>query len=283
MKQVNLFGINIASLTDEEFEKEIQKAVKGSKQVRNGKVNSEFLVRAIEDSGFKTCLADFDLNIADGIGVLWAGRYLSIPLSSTPGFRQLQAIWQMIYSGASLVFAPSFCRNSIVTSFPGQDCFYQTLKAVEKEDKGIYLFGARKEVLDNTITTIKENFPKLKIVGWHDGYSDKSQKVIDDINKSKAEVLFVGLGSPEQEYWIRDNIKELKSVRLAVGEGGTFDFIGGRARRAPKMIKKWGLEWLWRLFFSKNLTTGAGRRTKRVWRAVPIFIYKTIVYKLENR
>jgi N-acetylglucosaminyldiphosphoundecaprenol N-acetyl-beta-D-mannosaminyltransferase len=94
-------------------------------------------------------------------------------------------------------------------------------------------------------------------------------------------LLVVALGSPKQEYWIRDHLSRLKSVRVAVGEGGSLDFIAGEFRRAPRWMRESGLEWSWRLLMNKSKTK-TGSRPRRVWNAVPLFIYKVVAWKLAH-
>ena len=91
----------------------------------------------------------------------------------------------------------------------------------------------------------------------------------------------MAFGSPKQEFWIRDNLSKLKTVKVAVGEGGSLEFIAGNFKRAPKWMQKLGLEWLWRLFMNKS-KSDTGSRLKRIWRAVPVFIYTVVKYKIKN-
>lgn len=99
----------------------------------------------------------------------------------------------------------------------------------------VFLFGSSSEVVMKTASLFN--------VDSSDGYSDPLEK----INQVKPEILFVGLGMPKQEKWIVKNLKKMPSVKLAVAVGGSFDFISGRIRRAPKIFQVSGLEWTWRL------------------------------------
>lgn len=247
------------------------------------KINSEFLMRALKNEEFKKCINSFELCLADGVGVLWAAKYLSLPLVNITGLRQAQVVWQMVYSGASLVFYPGYCREPIPHAFRGTDMMYDMVELAEKNRTSIYLLGAPKETLEQVVVNLEARYPELDIVGHHDGYDFENEEIIDEINVSGAKMLFVALGSPTQEYWIRDNMKKLKFVRVAVGEGGTFNFIGGSYRRAPKIFKTLGVEWLWRLFANKNTTTTEKSRLIRVWNAVPVFIYKVVQSKIGNK
>ena len=91
-----------------------------------------------------------------------------------------------------------------------------------------------------------ENYPGLDVAGHIDGYFSDSQLVVDTINRSRANIVFVAMGSPKQEEWIarhRDNIH----ASILMGVGGTFDVVSGRVRRAPGVFQRTGTEWLYRL------------------------------------
>jgi N-acetylglucosaminyldiphosphoundecaprenol N-acetyl-beta-D-mannosaminyltransferase len=142
----------------------------------------------------------------------------------------------------------------------------QNINGIEliKNLKGkIFLFGGTKEVVEKT----KEKLGQ-KIVGAENGYQDFN-RVIEKINLTKPEVLLVGLGSPKQEKFIYENLSKMPSVKLAVGVGGAFDFISGRVKRAPKILQKIGMEWLWRLFVQPQ-------RIKRIFYGVGGLLVLTI-------
>lgn len=279
MNSTQILNVNIDILTKEEFLRELESS---SKVLTIAKINSEFLLRAGKNEEFRKTLNDADIRVADGVGVLWAAKYLSLPLINIPVMRQLQAICQMIYSGSSLVFYPLYCKKPLPHAFRGADMMYDMVEFAERKNIPIYLFGAPADTVKTAVSKLNTQYSKLKIAGYHDGYDFDNEKVIQNINESKAQMLFVALGSPMQEYWIRDNISRLTSVKIAVGEGGTFNFIAGTYRRAPKFLRIIGLEWLWRLFANKNTTTTEKTRPRRVWKAVPVFIYNTVIYKIKN-
>jgi N-acetylglucosaminyldiphosphoundecaprenol N-acetyl-beta-D-mannosaminyltransferase len=102
-----------------------------------------------------------------------------------------------------------------------------------------------------------------------------SNEAIEKINQFAPAILFNTLGFPYQEKLIYHNIKQLPSVKVALGIGGSFDFITGKAKRAPKIFRSLGLEWFWRLIislFGKN----SWQRIKRVYRATFVFIWQVI-------
>ncbi|MBU1992726.1 WecB/TagA/CpsF family glycosyltransferase, partial [Patescibacteria group bacterium] len=133
--------------------------------------------------------------------------------------------------------------------------------------KRIFLLGAAKGVAEE----VKEKFKKAKIVGTYEGSPAPKQekKIRELIVNSGTEVLFVAYGAPAQEMWISRNLKFLKTVRLAVGVGGAFDFLSGKVKRAPGWMRKIGLEWLYRLIKEP-------RRIRRIINAVIKFPYKII-------
>ena len=120
-----------------------------------------------------------------------------------------------------------------------------------QNDWPVFLFGAGPGVAEKAIENLKSKYSGLRI------------------DEKEPSILFVALGAPKQEKWIVKNLKEMPSVKLAVGVGGAFDFISGRVRRAPRFVQDIGLEWLWRF----------GRqpwRAKRIYNAVAKFPWLVI-------
>jgi len=138
-------------------------------------------------------------------------------------------------------------------------------------------------VARDTAKKFKKYLPKINIVGAEQGSDgemsfDKwdNEVIVKHINSVKPDILFVALGHYKQEKWIFDNLKKLKTVKLAMGVGGAFDFYSGRAERAPEHIQSSGFEWLWRLFKEPH-------RYKRIFTAVIVFPWKCFVERLLNK
>jgi len=279
--KTKVLNIEIDNFKKRDLEERLGEAFSGDKKIKIAKVNSEFLLRSLSSKEFAETLDKFETKIADGSGVLWAAKYLLLPLSKIAVLRHIQAIWQMVYSGASIVFSPEYCREPIPERFPGVEALLLMLEAAAETGGSVYFFGAEKRVLEKAIEIIQHKYPKLTIAGSHEGYNYSDKEMVEDINKSGAKLLVVALGSPKQEYWIRDNIDKFQTVKIAVGEGGSLDFIAGSFKRAPRWIQKIGLEWLWRLFVNKSKTP-TGSRMKRVWNAVPVFVYTVVKHKIKN-
>jgi len=278
---MNILNVRIDKYTKSQLRDLIDDGFKKSKQLKVSKINTEFLQRAIKDGDFLKVLNDSDLNIVDGRGVMWAARYLTLPITKNGIIRPISAIWQMIYSGAAIVFNRKFINYPIPQAIPGIEAFKLMLKSAIDENIGVFIFGGSKETLELAIANIKKEFPKLKISGILNGYdfqTDKNINPIDEINKTDARLLIVALGSPKQELWIDENISKLKNIRIAVGEGGTLDRIANPSQKSPTFINRIGLEWLWRTLFN----TTKKNRFVRFWNSVPVFIYQIIKWKIKN-
>jgi N-acetylglucosaminyldiphosphoundecaprenol N-acetyl-beta-D-mannosaminyltransferase len=281
MRKIGILSVEIAAGTRQSLKDEVVALLRGREPASIAKVNAEFLLRALHDREFHACLASTRLNIADGVGVLWAGRFLTLSTNRCRPLRQAQILWQALYSLASLVLFPRFCRTPIPERVPGVEALFMMLEAAQETGGSVYLLGAEREINERARSAIHSKYPRLTIAGGRGGYWDDGDAVVQEIDRSGATLLVVALGSPKQEYWIRDNLPALGKVRVAVGEGGSLDFIAGDFRRAPSWMQSIGLEWLWRLFMNRN-KTGTAARARRVWNAVPVFICHVIGWKLKH-
>jgi len=134
----------------------------------------------------------------------------------------------------------------------------------------VFLLGASESVNEGLAKRLK--LSRVQVVGNVSGsptpeYDAELRKLID---QSGAEVLFVAFGAPKQEQWIARNVPHLKTVRVAMGVGGAFDFLTGHRKRAPAWMRTFGLEWLYRLWIEP-------RRIKRIINATLVFPW--IVYR----
>lgn len=156
--------------------------------------------------------------------------------------------------------------------FLGQAYFREVLRRGEQEGLTFYLLGGMPGIPEKTKENLLKIFPKLKIIGIHDGYMDEQteKQVISEINELQPNVLFVATGAPRQEKWIYNHRNELQ-VDVATGQGGTFDYEAGRIKRAPVWIQKLGIEWLWRLCLEP----------KRIIRmmVLPVYVVKLLFKK----
>jgi len=278
---MNILNVRIDKYTKSQFRDLIDDGFKKSKQIKISKINTEFLQRAIDDSEFLKVLNISEINIVDGRGVMWAARYLTLPITNNQIFRPVQAVWQMIYSGVAIVFNRKFITYPITQAIPGIEAFKIMIKSASDNNAGVFILGGSKKTLKLVAKSLNTEFPDLKISGTLNGYdfqTDKTINPVEEINKTDAKLLIVALGSPKQELWINDNMDKLKNIKIAVGEGGTLDRIANPSQKTPIFINKIGLEWLWRTLF--NVTKK--KRFARFWNAVPVFIYQIIKWKIKN-
>lgn len=179
-------------------------------------VNPEKVLVLREDDFLREVFEEAALLIPDGIGVVAALKLLSgVEVSRVPGADLMQRI----------------CAESATKGYQ------------------IFLYGGAEEVNAGAANELERRFPGIQIVGRANGYisEDEMPGLIDQINASEANVLFVALGSPRQEKWMTDHGARLTKVKVCQGIGGTLDTIVGRVQRAPKAFQKVGLEWLFRL------------------------------------
>jgi N-acetylglucosaminyldiphosphoundecaprenol N-acetyl-beta-D-mannosaminyltransferase len=121
------------------------------------------------------------------------------------------------------------------------------LKWAGNEKASIFLLGDTAEVLDSTIRNFKKQFKNIRIAGYMNGFNFKDEEIIDLINKSKTDILLVGMGVPKQEKWVMDNYIKL-NANLIITVGAFFSFYSESTTRAPKILRSLSLEWLYRLF-----------------------------------
>ena len=179
-------------------------------------VNPEFVMAAQRDAGFLDVLRSADLCIADGIGLVLASRRTASPLPER---------------------------------VPGSELVYRLAALAEEEGKRLFLLGAAPGVAEEAAAILQARFPGLLIAGTFAGSpaQEESDTLIGLINDSKADLLYVAYGAPKQDLWIARHRDRFTTVRLAMGVGGSLDFVTGRAQRAPQWVQRLGLEWLHRL------------------------------------
>ena len=135
-----------------------------------------------------------------------------------------------------------------VVKIPGCELWLDIVKHFEG-NKTFYLVGAKQEVIDATVSKLKEQFPKLDIVGYRNGYiktSEEREVLIDDIAQKKPDVVFVAMGSPKQELLMGEMQQRHKAIYQ--GLGGSFDVFTGNVKRAPKWWVDHKIEFAYRLF-----------------------------------
>lgn len=220
----HIAGIPVANLSEDEAVATIDKLISEGGSHHAAVVNAAKIVAANRDERLKQVLLEADLVTADGMSVVWASRFLGQPLKER------------------------------VT---GIELFQRLVGHAARRGLSVYFLGAQEESVRGVVELFRNKYPSLRIAGYRNGYFEESesQSVCEAIRLGAADLLFVALGSPNQEYWIASNV-ERTGVRFAMGVGGSFDHLSGLARRAPRGMQRSGLEWLYRLV----------RQPRRLWR-----------------
>jgi N-acetylglucosaminyldiphosphoundecaprenol N-acetyl-beta-D-mannosaminyltransferase len=151
-----------------------------------------------------------------------------------------------IPDGVGVILASILKGGRIRSRVTGIDMMLRLCQEAAARGKKIFLYGAKPGVADEAKRRLEEMFPGIQIVGTMHGYEKDEQVIKEAINQSGADILFVALGSPTQEYWIVNHMHSLVP-KVYQGVGGSFDVISGKLKRAPLLVQKLGLEWLYRL------------------------------------
>lgn len=150
--------------------------------------------------------------------------------------------------GASMVMAAKRFGVWVPERVPGIDLMYQLLDLAQREGYGVYLLGAKPEVLEAASSRIRRAYPCLSIVGMRDGYFpyEEYDQVAQDVSDSGADIVLVGITSPKKEALI-ERFRDLGMRGAYVGVGGSFDVASGLIPRAPLWMQRMGLEWVFRM------------------------------------
>ncbi len=236
-EQVKIFGVRFDNVTKEKAFERFVSLLKRDTTSAIFTPNPEIVLNAQDNHALKEALLGGDLVVPDGIGIIYASKIHHLGLNERVG---------------------------------GVDLAERMFKFLNTKKGSVYLFGGKPEVAEVAAFKLSEQYPNLRIVGTHHGYIDDETEieVIDDINLLKPDVVFVGLGSPKQELWIH-KYRRLLNCKVLIGIGGGIDLWAGHVKRAPQMVQKIGLEWLYRMVQEP-------RRIKRAAK-LPVFAFKVIM------
>lgn len=198
-----------------EFYKLVKENLKNDTKMFIVTANPETLMTAKKNNNFKEAILDKDTTIiADGIGILKGAQILDYNIKETiPGVELCSKLFE-------------FCNEF---------------------NKSIFLFGAKKEIVEKLVDVINSDYPNATVCGYENGYVQNKQNAFDKITKLNPDVILVALGIPEQELLIYNNLNKFNKG-IFVGVGGSFDVLSGSKKRAPKLFIKLNLEWLYRIF-----------------------------------
>lgn len=200
--------------------------------------NVHMCMEVLNSEYFSDVVNSADIVIPDGRPISWAQKLLG-------------------YKGAEQV--------------RGQDIMNAICSASTHKGFSIGLYGGSSdELLSSVVDELSNTHPGINIVFFNSPpfrplTDQEDRQIIDEINSSNVDVLFVGIGCPKQEIWMAEHRNHLSCVMLGVG--AAFDFIAGSKKHAPRWMQRAGLEWLFRLGCEPN------RLWKRYLTTNPKFVY----------
>lgn len=238
LDKVRILQTGVSRYNLSETIKEMSRAIEEKRKLRIAVTPVNCLLWARQNRDLNSIYNSADIVTADGVPVVWASKLLSEPirgrvtgLDLLPGFSEIAA-----QNGYSFFF-----------------------------------LGAAEGVADQLAEKLKTAYPALMIAGtwsppFRERFSDKeNREMVDRINRSGADVLWVSLTAPKQDFWIARHFDEL-NVSVAIGVGAAFDVVAGNVSRSPLWMQQYGLEWLYRLWKEP------GRLWKRYLIEAPQFI-----------
>lgn len=242
MAKIDILGVKIDNLSLQEVLEKIKSFIASENQNYIVTPNPEFIVAAQTDNQFKQILNFADIAVPDGVGIVYAAKFL---------------------------------HKKNIQRITGVDLVWYICEEANEQGWEIFLLGGDEGVAQKAAEVLKNVFPDIKIVGATSGgeISDPTKEnyaLTNTINESKAKIILVAFGQVKQEKWIFAHLDKLKKIKIAIGVGGTLDYISGEAKRAPEFIRKLGLEWLHRLI-------NEPKRYKRIFNAT--FTFSSLVIK----
>lgn len=150
--------------------------------------------------------------------------------------------------GASVILASKYLKKPLPERVAGIDLMQDLIQLSEEKGYRVYLLGARQEVVEKTAETLRQQHPKLQIVGVRNGYFKQEDwpAVSQELKNAEPDFVFVGITSPLKEYLV-EFLQADGHRCVFMGVGGSFDVISGNISRAPKWVQKINMEWMYRL------------------------------------
>lgn len=222
--RINFFGVNLDIITMQETLERISKFIKNKEGVQHVVVNVAKLVYAQKDTQLREIINSCPLINVDGAGVILGAKFLG---------------------------------TNIPERVAGIDLMEKLIEYSAQKGYRPYFFGAKEEIVKSVVEIYKEKYPQLEIAGYRNGYykEDEEAGVVKDIKNSKADILFVAMGSPKKEIFL-SKYSKMMEVPFTMGVGGSFDVVAGKVQRAPEWMQKTHSEWIYRLI----------QEPKRMWK-----------------
>jgi len=215
MKRVKICDIPVDVLTMDQTVDIIDHAITERKTIHHVVINAAKLVNAQKDQELKRSITDCDIINADGQAIVWASRFLNVPLPERVA---------------------------------GIDLMEELVKLSSKRKFKVFLLGAREEIVQKVASIYREKYGHEIIAGYRNGYFKKEEElqVAEQIAASRADILFVAMSSPKKEIFLNTYKREI-NMPFIMGVGGSFDVVAGYVKRAPVWMQRTGMEWFFRV------------------------------------
>ncbi len=254
MREVNILGVKIDNLKEGVILKKIRLFLDGNEPKFCTTPNPEIILTAESDEEMYYILNSSDLSIADGVGLKLAGFFLGKNIKIYPGADLTEKLLTLAEKRKLQV--------CIINRADGLSSKSDIRKALNKKYENLKF-----DVVDTDIASLASS-SRWTMQHLSEGENRKLER---------ADILFCTLGAPLQEKVIFYTCKRLPKLKLAIGVGGSFDFLTGRTTRAPKVFRLIGMEWLWRLLIQPT------KRARRIFNAVFVFPIKFFKYTFLNK
>ncbi|MEW5800070.1 MAG: WecB/TagA/CpsF family glycosyltransferase [Bacteroidota bacterium] len=244
---VNIAGIDVTFGSYRELIANLYAGLHQKKEcITVGYVNANTIVLSREDSELFAALNGFSALLADGAGIHLAARLLHTTV---------KGLWS----------------NNNATDFN-----FEMLRYADEHSLRIYFLGTTRVSLDLLQKRITERYSGITVVGCSDGFVDIHDASLPEmINRTKPDILMVGMGSPIQELWVNKHKEDL-NVPLTITVGAFLDYVSGYMQRAPMFFRLCRMEWLYRLLIEP----------RRLWRryiiGIPKFVYIVLWQKFHR-
>ena len=243
MERIDICGVRVSSVNLTTACELIDEWIKNQKKTYICVAPVSTIVDCQKDEEYRKIVNNADMVTADGMPLVWLGRWR--------GHQRIERTY-----GPDLMLAL---------------CEYGREKGYRH-----YLYGGTVDTCRLLEERLKRNFPGLKIVGKHSppfrpGFIMEKNEILNEINKANPDILWIGLGSPKQDYWMY-HIRPHLDCPVMIGVGAAFDFLSGVKKQAPKWLQESGLEWFYRLCCEP----------RRLWKRYLIGNSQFIYYVLKN-
>ncbi|MCK9602802.1 MAG: WecB/TagA/CpsF family glycosyltransferase [Candidatus Omnitrophica bacterium] len=218
LKKFDLFGVNISAINMEYILESVENSILNKDRIYISTCPVGTVIECQKDEQVLKSVNSADLVTPDGMPVVWLGRL--------KGHKDITRVY-------------------------GPDLMWEICAISENKGYRNYFYGSTPEVLSGLRKRLLVCLPGLKIAGYFSPpfyplTEEEDKKIINMINNCKADILWVGLGSPKQDIWMHEH-RDAIGAPVIIGVGAAFDFLSGLKKQAPRWMQRSGLEWLFRL------------------------------------